>query len=201
LNLLVDTLRGNNYPTNFIRDNISRRMSQFAQPQPTNPVTDETSPKPKFFSVPYVKILFEKLRKLFSSYEIRLVGKASAPLKSTLFSKTKDPIPLSLQSNVVYEVKCKCEKVYVGQTKQFLKTRLKNHTDAVKHKRKIHSALAKHVIEEKHEIDVSSAKILCKEPNLGKRLVKEMIQIRKRPNALNTQQDCASLGTSYDNLF
>jgi predicted GIY-YIG superfamily endonuclease len=200
LTLLVDKLRSNNYPMWFVRENMSRRISQVTRPRPTDPVTDETS-RPLFLSVPYVKILFEKLRKLFSSYDIRLVGKASSPLKSSVFSRTKDPIPLSLQSSVVYEVECSCEKVYVGQTKQFLGKRLKNHTDAVRKKNGTHSALSKHAIEEDHQINVASAKVLRKEPRLGKRLILEMIQIRKRPNALNTQQDCVNLGTSYDNLF
>jgi hypothetical protein len=89
----------------------------------------------------------------------------------------------------------------VGQTKQFLGKRLKNHTDAVKKKNGTHSALSKHAIEEDHQINVASARVLRKEPRLGKRLILEMIQIRKRPDALNTQQDCVNLGTSYDNLF
>jgi predicted GIY-YIG superfamily endonuclease len=188
------------FHTRIFRVNISRRISQLPQSQPNNSTTDETS-KSIFISVPYVKILFEKLKKLFSSYDMRLVGKANVPLKLTVFSKTKDPVPLSLQSDVVYEVKCNCEKVYVGQTKQFLRKRLNDHTYAVKRNNKKHSALSKHAIEENHEIDISSARVLCKEQRFGKRLIREMIQIRKRPDALNTQQDCINLGTSYDNLF
>jgi hypothetical protein len=62
----------------------------------------------------------------------------------------------------------------MGQTKQFLGNRLKNHTYAVERKDKSHSALSKHAIEEDHEIDVSSAKVLCKEQRFGKRLILEM---------------------------
>jgi hypothetical protein len=153
-------------------------------------------------SVPYVKVLFEKLKKLMSLYNIKLVGKASKPLKKSIFSQTKDPVPLSQQSNLIYEGKCECNMVYVGQTKQFLGSRMKNHSDAIAKGNEGHSALCSHAIQTKHKIDFENVKVIGRESNFGKRLVLEMIEIRKRlSHAMNKQVDSLSLGTSYDNLL
>jgi hypothetical protein len=60
-----------------------------------SPTPSEDTELPMFMSIPYVKILFEKLKKLMPVYNIRLVGRASQPLKNSLFSRTKNPVPLS----------------------------------------------------------------------------------------------------------
>jgi hypothetical protein len=196
--LMIDTLRNNHYPTDFILDNMQRRMSQEIQPQVVAP---DTKP-PSFMSIPYVKVLFEKLRKLMSLHNFRLVGRSSYPLKKSIFSKTKDPIPLPQQSNLVYEVKCECNMVYVGQTKQYLKKRMENHSKAIAKKDEGHSALATHAIQTRHKVDFQGVKVIGREKSFGKRFVLEMIEIRKRrPQALNKQVDSQNLGTSYDNLF
>ena len=86
--LMIATLRNNHYPIDFILDNMHRRLPQSTRPL----VSPEEAELPLFMSVPYVKGLFEKVKKLMSLYSIRLVGRASQPLKKSLFSRTKDPV-------------------------------------------------------------------------------------------------------------
>ena len=50
------------------------------------------------------------------------------PLRTALV-RVKDPIPME-KSGVVYEVPCSCGKVYIGETKRTLETRMKEHRAA-----------------------------------------------------------------------
>jgi hypothetical protein len=197
--LLVETLKANRYPLGFIRDNMRRRLDREVE----NATSSNVSQEPRLFlSVPYVKILHEKLKKFFSPYGIELVGRATNPLKGTLFSRTKGRIPLGNQSELIYEVPCECGKVYIGQTKQYLRERMKNHQDAIKAKNLSHSALSTHAVEANHKVNFDDVNIVAREARYGKRCILEMINIRKRSSiALNKQTDCKNLGTSYDHLF
>jgi hypothetical protein len=78
--------------------------------------------------------------------------------------------------------------VYVGQTKQFLGTRMKNHAIAKGNER--YSALCAHAIQTLHKADFQNVKVIGRESNFGKRLVLKIIEITKRlPIALNKQID------------
>ena len=59
------------------------------------------------------------------------MAKSDNHLKKTVVSQLKDITPTLQQSHVVYEVSCQCEKKYVGQTRQHLKERLKQHNNGV----------------------------------------------------------------------
>ena len=80
-----------------------------------------------YFSIPYIKGLHEKMVPLFKKYDMNIVGKANKPLETTLFSKLKDVVPVEKQSNLVYNIKCECNSDYIGQTTQYLGTRIKQH--------------------------------------------------------------------------
>ena len=47
-----------------------------------------------------------------------------------MLTKVKDTLPLGKQSNVIYRIPCSCGQVYIGETRQRLETRLKEHSDA-----------------------------------------------------------------------
>ena len=65
-----------------------------------------------------------------------------------------------LQSNVVYEVPCTCGKVYIGETKRLLETRLKEHKDACTRYLTDKSAIAEHAWANDHPINWAEVKIL-----------------------------------------
>ena len=81
------------------------------------------------FSIPYVAGVSERIRKLCQDFSIRVVFKSEPTLRRLLI-KVKDPLPIDRQSNVVYEVPCTCGKVYIGETKGRLGTRLKEHSQS-----------------------------------------------------------------------
>ena len=68
----------------------------------------------------------------------------SGPTLRGLLTKVKDPLPIEKQSNIVYEVPCTCGKVYIGETKRRLGTRLQEHKDACAKCLTNKSAIAEH---------------------------------------------------------
>ncbi|KAI4461022.1 voltage and ligand gated potassium channel [Holotrichia oblita] len=85
----------------------------------------------------------------------------------------------------VYKLDCKdCNKCYIGQTKQYLKKRIYNHQYTVTHNVTGETALSKHSKDRRHNFDFQNTKILKKENNYKKRLIYEMIYIKKDENAV-----------------
>lgn len=153
-------------------------------------------PEIKYVSVPYNDKVFHKLKFLLKKFNIHLVAKPYNTIGNRFFSKLKDKVPMALQSNIIYQVTCSCNAIYVGQTRQYLKDRINDHVT----KNSENSALSEHLIQFNHKLNEESAKILAKERNLYKRLIKEMIFI-KTSNNLNKQADCIALGDSYDSIL
>ena len=77
-----------------------------------------------------------------------------------MLTKVKDPLPIEKQTNVVYEIPCTCGKVYIGETKGQLGTRLKEHKDACVRNQTEKSAIAEHAWTNDHPINWSGTKIL-----------------------------------------
>jgi len=63
------------------------------------------------------------------------------------------------------------------------------------------SVITDHRVNTKHKFDWDRAKILDKETNLNKRLISEMIFIKKQKHGLNAQTDTALLDVIYNDLF
>ena len=73
--------------------------------------------------------LSEWVRRVCNNCNIRTAFKSADTLRSTLV-EVKDSIPKEKESEVVYEVPCSCEKVYIGETKRTPEIRMKEHRAA-----------------------------------------------------------------------
>ncbi|EFN64872.1 hypothetical protein EAG_06537, partial [Camponotus floridanus] len=71
-----------------------------------------------------------------------------------------------------------CDASYVGQTKRHLETRLREHKNNAGQPFKP-SVITDHIINENHSIGWDEIKILDHEPHYFKRLISEMIFIKK----------------------
>ena len=71
-----------------------------------------------------------------------------------MLTKVKDTLPLGKQSNVVYHIPPRCGQVYIGETRWRLETRLKEHQDVCKRGMMEKPAVAEHVQENHHLIDL-----------------------------------------------
>ena len=70
-----------------------------------------------------------------------------------LLLMVKDHLPVEKQENVVYKVPCMCGKVYTGETKRRLRTKLKEHKDAFVNYQTSKSAIAELAWSEDHPIN------------------------------------------------
>ena len=77
----------------------------------------------------YTAGVSENIRWVCRKFGMKVVFRSSHSLCSML-TKVKDALPMEKQANVVYRVPCSCGKAYIGETKQRLETRLREHQDA-----------------------------------------------------------------------
>lgn len=88
----------------------------------------------------------------------------------------KDSTDSMLCCDVVYKISCQeCEATYVGQTKQQLKTRVKEHLTDINKRSSSLSVISKHRFKKNYEFKWDDVNILDVEPSYYKRLVSEMI--------------------------
>jgi len=110
----------------------------------------------------------------------------------------KDRLPSMLHNNVMYKINCgDYDASYVGQTSKTLKTRIGKHKNHINWR-------TQHSVTIVWNIDMNSIEIieiLDEERILNKRLISEMIFIRKQKNSLNLQTDTELLDNAYSNLL
>ena len=87
----------------------------------------------------------------------------------------------------------------MGETKRLLKIRCNEHRNNIKLNSKYHNVITKHIIENRdHNFNWKKIQIIHKENNLSKRLIAEMIFIKKeKDNSLNKIIDFDNLSESY----
>jgi len=95
------------------------------------------------------------------------------------------------RSNVVYQINClDCDASYVDQTKRTLNTRMSEHKNHIRRNSTQHLVITDHRLKSKHEFDWDNVKVLDEEI-YNKRLISEMIFIKKQEHGLNAQTDTA----------
>jgi len=111
----------------------------------------------------------------------------------------KDILPTLSRPNVVDKINClNCDASYVGQTKRILSTRIGEH---IRRNFTQSSVITDHRLLFTHEFDWDSVKVLDEEMNYKKRLISEMIHIKKQQNRLNSQNDTDLLDPIYNDLI
>jgi len=95
---------------------------------------------------------------------------------------------------VVYKVSCNdCDASYVGQTSRQLKKRISKHRNHIRRNTSQLSVLTNHRLEFGHNFNWEEPEIWDRESSLGKRLVAEMLFIKRQRNSLNLQSDMEGL--------
>ena len=125
---------------------------------------------------PYVAGLSEKLKNVFKSHGISSSYKPRNTLRQKLV-KVKDRVPKAKQSNLVYGIRCgseSCDECYVGETKQALGSRMKQHNKPSSNPAQT-SAVYTHLKTAGHAFGLSDVVILDREENWHTRGVKEAI--------------------------
>lgn len=153
-------------------------------------------------SLPYIQGATEQLQKKLRPYKIKIVNKPADSFKK-FYSNLKTRIDKEKTTHTVYEIECKeCRATYVGQSKQYLEKRKKQHESSIKDKSNDNkTALQKHAHSTNHTFDFANIKILDKEQNDRKRCVLEMIRIKQNKNTVNDRRDTEGLSNYYNKLI
>ena len=91
---------------------------------------------------------------------------------------------------MVYKISCNnCDASYVGQTGRQLKTRISKHRNHIRHKTSVRSVIIEHRLQYDHDFQWNKVRTLDEEPCYKKRLISEMLNIKKQDNSLNLKTD------------
>lgn len=189
-------LQSNGYPLTIIHKYISNTISSPLSNNHHNTPTDQQSIK-KYVPFPYIPEISHKIALLLKNEPISLTHKPLLKIKS-LHAKIKDPTPTLECSNIIYKIDCgQCNKHYIGQTSQYLKSRIALHKSDTR-LRPERCALANHSKTNNHNFKFDNPKILHNETNYTKRIFLEMYYIHlNQKNTINNRQDTNNLDKIY----
>ncbi|XP_018366339.1 PREDICTED: uncharacterized protein LOC108763331 [Trachymyrmex cornetzi] len=96
---------------------------------------------------------------------------------------------------------CDYDASYVGQTGRKLKTRISEHKKHINSTTSSKSVITDHRLQCEHDFDWENIEVLDTEGFYNKRLVSEMIHIKRQKNGLNLQNDTVALNQVYMELI
>lgn len=202
---IYEILSSNSFPRKIIQELIfqTNKHLEHQQKKPPKDNTDCNAEK-HFYSVKYIPGLTDSkcINDTIKTENICFAYKPHTTL-STIFSKTKTPIPKQQRSNVVYEVKCKgsneedCNLIYIGMTRRTLETRISEHQTDIEKKRES-TGLSQHIMKSCHTPDFANVRILDTEKIEKKRLTIESLRIQQNIKyTMNLKEDTNNINASY----
>jgi len=205
LDHVIKILLDNGYPLDLIFNTIRKRLHTFIHSR-KGIVTKEKDENPRFqyFTIPYVSCISKKFIQFFKNITFSKLAFCCYNKLNKFIGVHKDVLSLSSRSNVVYRINClDCDTSYVSQTKRILNTRINEHKSHIRRNSTQPSVITDHRLKFGHEFDWDNVQILDSESNYNKRLISEMIYIKKqnRDRNLNAQTDTALLNPIYNDLF
>jgi len=197
-------LKNNGYPSKIASDEINKRYKVLINNSLIQNVNDNmlscSDVMTPTLTLPYVGKLSDDIRRILKNMvEVRY----NIPKKlDTIIRRGKDRLMAGRVTDVVYKIDCKdCEKVYIGQTKRHLSTRINEHKNNIKNTAGNFSVVSQHRIEFDHDFDWGKLNILHKETNRRKREIAEMFYIKKFGNNINLQRDTENFNLVYDSII
>nr|VZH99095.1 unnamed protein product [Spirometra erinaceieuropaei] len=164
----------NGYPRSFVNKCLYRRYTK----------TDgEKKQRPEIFRVlPYVSNVSEATERMLRPLGVGVGYRPEATIRR-LIMQPKDRLPPADTSGVIYRVKClDCPANYCGMTEKRLRTRMHEHTLAVRRK-DVLSHVAMHCLKNNHKFDFDGAQVLGRAES---KLAREVIEAWKSDtNSIN----------------
>jgi len=198
--LIIRVLLDNGYPLELIFSTIRRRLH--ANHIPNAHTAIHTDQKPSYFTIPYVSSIAGKFIKYFKNIPFVKLAFSCYGKLNKIIKAHKDLLPSSSRPNVVYSIKCSnCDASYVGQTKRMLGVRIGEHRGHIRRNSTQTSVITDHRLQSNHDFDWDSVEILDEEINYKKRLISEMVYIKKQKRGLNLQSDTDLLDPIYNDLI
>ncbi|KYN21604.1 hypothetical protein ALC57_06020 [Trachymyrmex cornetzi] len=208
ITFVINTLLRNDYPIEFIFDNISIRIKfllsrrvQFEQNSSLNNNIDDDVERTSWFLIPYTNNTANEFIRICKKENVKTAFYSNNKL-NRFIKVQKDTLPRNQNKNVVYKIKCRdCDATYVGQTGRKLNTRINEHRNSINWKTNTQSVITNHRLEVNHEFDWENIQILDKERNLSKRLISEKAHILMQKNGLNLRSDTDGLHHTYTTML
>ncbi|KYN38925.1 hypothetical protein ALC56_06685, partial [Trachymyrmex septentrionalis] len=201
LTFIINILLLNDYPLEFIIDSINQRIKNLIRKKHYvhNVVTDNdvTKESTSWLTMPFIPHHTEKFRTLRKNKGDIRVAFHSPNKMSKYIRVQKDTCPRTSKNNV-YKILCNnCDASYVGQTGRKLKTRIAEHRNHIRYKTSARSVITEHRLLHDHDFQWDDVQILDEEPSYRKRLILEMLHIKRQKNSLNLQTDTEGLHKAY----
>ena len=152
-----------------------------------------------FTSIPYAQGTSERIGRILNEAGVKVAMK---PVKTigNILTSPKDPIAEHEKSRLVYKIPCAdCEFVYVEQTKRDIKSRIAEHTIAIKNSEPEKSALCEHLRLFDHHINWEESTVLQYVNSYRRRLIAESWFINVHTNVIN-RSDGETLPSVYRSL-
>ncbi|BHF81652.1 hypothetical protein SprV_0802478500 [Sparganum proliferum] len=154
--------KANGYPKSFIRKCLTKPHSGRSSEE--NPMF--------WLSIPYVKNVSEATSRILNPFGIGVAHELASTIRRQIM-RPKDPLPVTEQSAVVYNMPCQdCDARYVGETGKRLGTRLHEHQLAINRKDKLSLAYG-HALERNHSFAFEKARMVCRANDKMARLMLE----------------------------
>jgi len=119
----------NGYPDGVIRKVFERCKRKVFLERLTSLTVEKTKCN-GYFSVPYIQHLSDRLKHIFSKYDLQLSSSVRGTLRSILSTGSSRADPFSKSG--VYRLACSCGKCYVGRTFRNFRTRYSEHVRYLK---------------------------------------------------------------------
>ncbi|KYN12195.1 hypothetical protein ALC57_15646 [Trachymyrmex cornetzi] len=200
LTLIINILRDNDYPLKFIFDVINKRLKNIRvrgaayNNQDQNSVDQVTNVS--LFTVPFIPLATKKFNQ-FNRKDIKVSFYSMNKLQKYL-KVHKDPRLRLSKNNVEYRINCNdCDASYVEQTSRQLRTRIAEHRNHIRWNTSSRSVITEHRLENNHDFNWDEIEVLDEEPCYHKRLISEMLHIKKQKNSINLQTDTEGLHKAY----
>ncbi|XP_025269898.1 uncharacterized protein LOC112639584 [Camponotus floridanus] len=195
LDLIVRILLDNCYPLNVIFEVMNKRL-RFLIGSHGRIVNGTQNSSPTYFTVPYLPNVTEQFRNITKNLDIKL-SYTSLNKLNKFIKVHKDCIPSNYKTNVVYKINCSdCDASYIGQTSKMLKTRIFEHRSQINRNHVTPSTVTSHRLQCDH-FCWDDVQVLDETSSYYKRLIYEMLFIKRQKNGLNLQTDTENVPSLY----
>lgn len=143
---------------------------------------------------------------VFKEENIKVVKNSIKRVGSFYFSKLKNKMRKHVTLNIVYKLTCNtCQLVYVGQTRQWLESRMALQKSGIKKRVESCVLVGHNKGNVSHAISFDNVEILSQKKNYGRRIFLEIVYINKFNTSMNKKTDTQNLNVIYtcllDNSF
>lgn len=204
LKRVTDILKSNNYPIKLINKLFKKTFNLIQSNNNTTISVENTFQNARtiYGSLTYIPNLTNKIQKIIKNQNtVMKLAKKPFNKNNDIFSKLKDKTSIDNRDGVVYEIPCSCKKIYIGQTSQPVKERMRQHKNNIKNKSE-YSAVVQHYKNNSHELNFEKIKIKHSENNRQKREFLEQCEIYlNNEKTINKKTDTQNLNFNYRNLL